>query len=75
MRSPSRSVGSPLGLLLEPRFKKVGPFYLWGQFPLFDPVLDGFKKKEAWSSTQQAERAKIPNAISEALAMAVEQFS
>lgn len=50
-----------------------GPFYLWGHFPsLGTPRLRG-RKKESYSSKQQAERAKIPYAISEALAVAIEQ--
>jgi hypothetical protein len=49
-----------------------GPFYLWGYFPsLGRPVL-AMRKKESYSSDQQAERAMIPAALSDALALAIE---
>ena len=54
------------------RAKKVGPFYLWGEFPIFDVKLE-YRKKESYSSTQAAERGKIPYAISLAVCLAVEQ--
>jgi hypothetical protein len=49
-----------------------GPFYLWGYFPsLGRPVLR-MRGKERYSSSQRAERAKIPMALSLAVAVAVE---
>lgn len=53
--------------------KHIGPFYLWGWFPEFDARLTTLRKKEAWSSTQHAERAKVPRELSLALALAVER--
>lgn len=51
----------------------VGPFHLWGHFPnVGQPTLGG-RKKESYSSKQKAERAKIPAALSEAMALAVER--
>ncbi len=51
----------------------VGPFYLWGHFPdIGRPTLID-RKKESYASDQQAERAKVPYAISLALALAVER--
>ena len=49
-----------------------GPFLLWGVFsPLGRPVMR-MRKKESYSSTQAAERAKVPYALSLAVARAVE---
>ena len=48
-----------------------GPVYLWGDFPMM-PQLDVRPWKTRLSSTQDALRAKIPWAISEALADAIE---
>lgn len=49
-----------------------GPFYLWGSFPPFGQPALRMRNKESYSSLQRAERAKIPRALSEALAVAVE---
>lgn len=55
----------------EPR-ERHGPFFLWGNFPpLGKPRID-MRKKESYSSTQRAERAKVPLALSKALAIAIE---
>ena len=49
------------------------PYFLWGNFPpLGQPRIAGRKHKQSYSSTQRAARSKIPYAISEALAVAVE---
>jgi hypothetical protein len=48
-----------------------GPFYLWGHFPLPGIVRTG-RKKESYSSSWRAERARIPYALSEAFAVAIE---
>lgn len=49
-----------------------GPFYLWGYFPsLGRPVLH-MRKKESYHSSQRAERARVPLALSLALAVAIE---
>lgn len=50
------------------------PYYLWGNFPLLDRLKIKRKKKEAYSSTQKAERAKVPYSISLAMALGIEQF-
>jgi len=51
-----------------------GPFFLWGNFPDLGSVdLSGMRPKQAYSSSQSAERAKIPYAISAAVADAVER--
>lgn len=50
----------------------IGPFYLWGNFPPLGVRLQ-MRKKESYSSTAAAERAKVPYALSLALAIAVEQ--
>lgn len=55
----------------EPR-QIFGPFYLWGRFPHLGVNMRQFRKKESYSSTQRAERAKVPEAISLALAVAIE---
>lgn len=55
-------------ILGEPR--SYGPFFLWGQFPAFRCRTKFFK--ERLSSTERAERAKIPHALSLALAKACE---
>lgn len=50
-----------------------GPFFLWGNFPPLGAPRLQMRKKESYSSTQAAERAKVPYALSEALAIAIEQ--
>lgn len=49
---------------------RCGPFYLWGNFPPFRLDVPPFK--ERLSGKQKAERARVPYALSEALARAVE---
>jgi site-specific DNA-cytosine methylase len=56
----------------EPR-EIHGPFYLWGNFPPLGKPQLKMRKKESYSSTQPAERAKVPYAVSQALAVAIEQ--
>jgi site-specific DNA-cytosine methylase len=46
------------------------PVYLWGQFPSFDCRVEFWKEK--LSSKRRQERAKMPRALSEALAIACE---
>lgn len=60
-----------LPLLGAPR-EIHGPFFLWGNFPPLGRPVRRFKPKESYSSKQQAERAKVPYALSEALAVAIE---
>lgn len=58
---------------LTPRLgvpRSYGPFFLWGVFPAFRCRVRFFK--ERLSSTQKAERAKVPFALSLALARACE---
>lgn len=57
-------------ILGEPK-QSHGPFFLWGSFPPFKCRVKFFKEK--LSSTQRAERAKVPFALSEALAVACER--
>lgn len=52
------------------RVKKVGPFYLWGNFPPFDPIVDVHKEKY-WSDKADL-RALIPRSLSYALLKAIE---
>jgi site-specific DNA-cytosine methylase len=49
-----------------------GPFFLWGNFPPLGKPRLQMRKKESYSSARQAERARIPAALSEALAIALE---
>jgi hypothetical protein len=56
--------------LLGPPVKRHGPFYLWGNFPPIDPVLQ-YRKKESFSSRRRVERALIPPNLSTALLRAV----
>lgn len=60
-----------LPFLGEPR-EIHGPFFLWGNFPPLGRPLLRMRNKESYSSTHQAERAKVPAALSEALAVALE---
>jgi hypothetical protein len=52
-----------------------GPFYLWGYFPALGQPRLCMRPKESYSSKQAAERAMIPRALSEAVAVAVESQS
>lgn len=49
-----------------------GPFFLWGNFPPLGRPRLSMRKKESYSSTQVAERAKVPYALSLAMALAIE---
>lgn len=53
--------------------RRIGPFYLWGRMPAFKVRDLAHKPKESWSSSQRAERARIPMALSLALAEACER--
>ncbi len=53
--------------------RRIGPFYLWGRMPAFKVRGDLGRKKESFGSRQRAERAKVPMALSLALAEAVER--
>ena len=48
-----------------------GPFFLWGSFPPFKCRVRSFKGR--LSSSQRALRAKVPYALSAALAIACER--
>lgn len=48
-----------------------GPFFFWGQFPAFRCRVRK-RKKEGMSSSWKAERARVPEELSEALAKACE---
>lgn len=50
----------------------VGPFYLWGYFPLLPPRIPKGKGKESIPGRRPDLRAKVPGALSHALAVAVE---
>lgn len=53
--------------------KRVGPYYLWGEFPAFDVVLsDGGKMSVSGENPE--ERAKIPYGLADALRRSVEVF-
>lgn len=56
----------------EPRHMQR-PYFLWGNFPpLGQPRISDRRHKQSYNSARRAERAQIPYAISEALALAVE---
>jgi hypothetical protein len=65
VRGARKHVSPSLG---EPQI--YGPFFLWGTFPTFRCRVRGFK--ERLSSTARARRAKVPYALSLALAVACE---
>ena len=49
------------------------PYFLWGSFPpLGQPRIGTRKHKQSYNSARRAERAQIPYAISESLAIAIE---
>jgi hypothetical protein len=51
--------------------KRVGPFYLWGDFPAFDTLVsDGGKM--AVSGERPEERAEIPYSLADSLRRSVE---
>ncbi|HWP90494.1 MAG TPA: hypothetical protein VNM70_21615, partial [Burkholderiales bacterium] len=58
--------------LIGPPRAIFGPFFLWGNFPPLGRPRISARHKESYSSKQQAERARIPYALSYALAVAVE---
>lgn len=49
-----------------------GPFYLWGRFPDLGNFTMRMRKKQSFSSSASAERARVPEQISRSLALAVE---
>ncbi len=53
------------------RAKRVGPFFLWGEFPIFTCSLK-MQHKELLSGCQDAKRAEIPMSLSKALLRAIE---
>lgn len=55
----------------EPAFR-YGPFFLWGRFPPLGKPRFEMRKKESYGSKQRAERAKVPLALSLAVARAIE---
>lgn len=65
-----RGATAYLNQLMGERRQSHGPFFLWGRFPEFVCEVQPFKEK--LSSTQRAERAMIPFALSAALAVACE---
>jgi hypothetical protein len=61
----------------EPYFGKfrmhVGPFYLWGFFPIPGRIdTNSWRKKESRSSSNPEERARIPLSLSGSIAEAIE---
>jgi hypothetical protein len=54
--------------------KRVGPYYLWGEFPAFDVALSDGGKMQV-SGEHPEERAKIPFELADALRRAVELFA
>ena len=50
-----------------------GPFFLWGWFPISGPQGLQYKKKESYSSSQRAERAKVPSIIGETLLSSIQR--
>lgn len=58
-------------ILGEPR-AIVGPYFLWGNFPPIKPRIR-MRKKESYGSHQAAERSLVPYALSEAMAIVIEQ--
>lgn len=58
----------------KPARKRVGPFYLWGEFPPFDAVLtDGGKMSSSGENPEK--RAEIPYGLSDSLRRSVEVFA
>lgn len=49
-----------------------GPFYLWTNLPPLGMPLRRFRKKESYSSSAKAERARVPYELSLAVALATE---
>lgn len=50
----------------------IGPFYLWGYFPHLSVDMGRFRKKESYSSSRPDLRAMVPEALSLAVAVAIE---
>jgi hypothetical protein len=63
-----------LHMYWKPARKRVGPYYLWGEFPPFDLVADGLKGKMQTSGERPTERAEIPRPLSAAVKRSVETF-
>lgn len=58
--------------LFGPPRQIIGPFYLWGYFPLITVDMSRFKKKESYPSSRPDLRAMVPEALSLAVAVAIE---
>ena len=58
--------------VIGPPRQIVGPFFLWGNFPHLGVSMAGFRKKESYPSTRPDLRAMVPEALSLAIAVAVE---
>jgi site-specific DNA-cytosine methylase len=54
--------------------KRIGPYYLWGEFPPFDVALSDGGKMDV-SGANPEKRAEIPPELSESLRRSVEVFS
>jgi len=54
--------------------KRVGPYYLWGEFPPFDVDPDALQGKMQTSGERPEQRAAIPEPLSRALKGAVETY-
>jgi hypothetical protein len=58
----------------EPETKRVGPYYLWGEFPPFDVALsDGGKMSVSGENPE--ERARIPFGLADSLRRSVEVYA
>lgn len=58
---------------LGPAQQIHGPFYLWTNLPPIGKPIRSFRKKESYSGSAKAERAKIPYCLSLAIALTIEQ--
>lgn len=63
-----------LHMYWKPARKRVGPYYLWGEFPPFDLVADGLKGKMQTSGEHPDVRAEIPPALSDAVKWSVDVY-
>lgn len=62
-----------LAMYWKPERKRVGAYYLWGNFPTFD-VEQSWDLKMQTSGEHPGERAKIPYALADALRRSVEWY-
>lgn len=67
-----RGAGPWFAPVLGPPRQRVGPFFLWGNFPPLGVNMAQFRKKESYSSSRPDLRAMVPEALSLAIAVAVE---